>query len=141
VSDKLVDETGLNCNFELDHWNKAHGILAAAINNGMPLLRPEALGLGYSEPIDAKLRQRILHVFELDGLITATTSFIGWLPHVTSVKMAHQASALASNIAKMQLGDQELCHVQLLIRCVSRTDDLPGTLRRLRAADEELVEK
>jgi len=35
----------LNCNFELDHWNKAHGILAAAINNGMPLLRPEALGL------------------------------------------------------------------------------------------------
>jgi hypothetical protein len=42
---------------------------------------------------------------------------------------------------KCKLGDQELCHVQLLIRCVSRTDDLPGTLRRLRAADEELVEK
>jgi hypothetical protein len=116
--------------------------LAAAINNGMPLLRPEALGLGYSEPIDAKLRQRILHVFELEWLDYGDDEFHRMAPACHFGE--NGASGLGPGVQispKCKLGDQELCHVQLLIRCVSRTDDLPGTLRRLRAADEELVEK
>ena len=57
-----------NCDFDLDFRNKAHGIFGAAIDLGMPLLMPKAVGLGYGHAGDAGLRQGIPHIFELKRL-------------------------------------------------------------------------
>src|SRR5208282_4583966 len=78
--DDPVDEIGGNRDFDLELWNKGHGIFGAAVDLGMPFLMAEPLDLGYGHAGDADLRQRILDFIEFEWLDDGDDEFHGIAP-------------------------------------------------------------
>jgi hypothetical protein len=55
---------------------KIHGVLGAAIVLGVALLAAEPADFGDRHAVDAVLGQRVLHVFQLERRMIASTFFI-----------------------------------------------------------------
>src|ERR1700730_18470967 len=66
--DRLLDHLVLDDQLDLHLGQEVDDVLGAAIELGVALLAPEALGLKDGDPLQSDLIEGVLHLIELEGL-------------------------------------------------------------------------
>src|ERR1700722_19807418 len=64
----LLDLVRSHCDFNLELGQEVHRVFGAAVDLGVPLLAPVALGLGDGQPVDSDAGKRVPDLVELEWL-------------------------------------------------------------------------